>query len=186
MTEKEKMINGDFYNASDKQLLKEREYAKDLCFEFNSLKPSERERRFEIITKLLGKCSKNTWIESSFYCDYGYNISVGENFYSNHNLVILDVCKVTIGDNVFVAPNVGIYTATHPTDTKARISGLEFGKPITIGNNVWIGGNVVILPGVTIGDNVVIGAGSVVTKDIPKDVVAVGNPCNRFLQQKSM
>ncbi len=116
-------------------------------------------------------------IEPSFYCDYGYNIEIGENFYSNHNLVILDGGKVAFGDNVFIAPNCGFYTAGHPLDVKQRNRGLEYAYPIKVGNNVWIGGNVSVMPGVTIGDNTVIGGGSVVTKNIPSGVVAVGNPC---------
>lgn len=177
MTEKEKMINGEYYFSSDEQLSKEREYAKDLCFRFNNLIPSNRTQRLEIIHKLLKKTGQNAWIESSFYCDYGYNISVGNNFYSNHNLVILDCARVEIGENVLIAPNVGIYTAEHALDTKERMQGYEYAKPITIGNNVWIGANACILGGVTIGDNTIIGAGSIVTKDIPSNVLALGNPC---------
>jgi len=177
MTEKEKMINGEYYLASDEQLVKEREYAKDLCFELNNIKSSDKKKRLQIIKKLFGKAGENVWIEPSFYCDYGYNISVGDNFYSNHNLIILDVNKVTIGENVLIGPNAGIYTAGHPIDYANRNRQLEYGKPIIIGNDVWIGGNAVILPGVTIGDNTVIGSGSVVTRDIPPNVVAVGNPC---------
>lgn len=120
---------------------------------------------------------ENYWIEQPFWCDYGYNIEIGENFYSNHNLTILDGNKVKFGDNVFIGPNCSFYTAGHPLDTQRRNQGLEYAKPIIIGNNVWLGGNVCVLPGVTIGDNVVIGAGSVVTKDIPSNVVAAGNPC---------
>ena len=116
-------------------------------------------------------------IESNFFCDYGYNISVGENFYANHNLVILDGAKVEFGDNVFIGPNCGFYTAGHPIDIKSRNEGIEYAKPIKVGNNVWFGGNVSVMPGVTIGDNVTIGAGSVVTKDIPSNCVAYGNPC---------
>jgi acetyltransferase-like isoleucine patch superfamily enzyme len=141
------------------------------------LKPSNIEAKRTIIKKLIGKVGKNFWIEPSFWCDYGYNIELGENFYANHNLVILDGAKVTFGDNCFIAPNCGFYTAGHPIDYATRNQGLEYVKPITVGNNVWIGGNVVVLPNVTIGDNVVIGAGSVVNKDIPSNVVAVGNPC---------
>ena len=177
MTEKQKMINGEYYLANDEQLVREREYAKKMCFEFNNIQPSEKEKRTELISRLFGDIGKSTWIEPSFYCDYGYNISVGDNFYSNHNLVILDVCEVKFGSNVFIGPNVGIYTAEHPLDVVPRNKMLEYGKPISIGNNVWIGGNTVVLAGVTIGDNAVIGAGSVVTKDIPSNVVAVGNPC---------
>lgn len=127
--------------------------------------------------KLLGKTGENFWIEQSFWCDYGYNIEIGENFYANHNLVILDTTDVTFGDNCFIAPNCGFYTAGHPLDTERRNAGLEFARPIHVGDNVWFGGNVVVLPGVTIGSNTVIGSGSVVTRDIPEGVVAVGNPC---------
>lgn len=127
--------------------------------------------------KILGKTKEKFFIEQPFVCDYGYNIEIGENFYSNHNLTILDGAKVQFGDNVFVAPNCGFYTAGHPLDYETRNKGLEYAKPIKVGNNVWIGGNVVVLPGVTIGNNVVIGAGSVVNKDIPSNSVAVGNPC---------
>lgn len=127
--------------------------------------------------RLLGKTKGNFHISQSFWCDYGYNIKLGENFYSNHNLVILDCAAVTFGDNVFVAPDCGFYTAGHPIDTERRNMGLEYAYPITVGDNVWIGAGVRVMPGVTIGDNVVIGGGSVVVKDIPSDSVAVGNPC---------
>lgn len=178
MTEKEKMLAGEIYNANyDKQLLEERVKAQDLCYEYNNLKPSKIEERKLLIKKILGKVKENYLIEQPFICDYGYNIEVGENFYSNHNLTILDGNKVEFGDNVFIAPNCSFYTAGHPVDVERRNEGLEYAKPIKVGNNVWIGGNVVVLPGITIGDNTVIGAGSVVTKDIPSNVVAVGNPC---------
>jgi Acetyltransferase (isoleucine patch superfamily) len=177
MTEKEKMISGEYYSSFDKELEKDREFAKDLCFKFNNLPPSNRIERSNIINELLENVGKEILMESSFYCDYGYNISIGNNFYSNHNLVILDCAKVKIGNNVLIAPNVGIYTAEHPIDAQDRISGLEYAKPIIIGNNVWIGANTCILGGTTIGDNTVIGAGSVVTKDIPANVLALGNPC---------
>ena len=131
----------------------------------------------ELVKGLFGKTGKELWLEPPFHCDYGYNIEVGEQFYANFNLTILDVAKVHIGDNCFIAPNVAIYTAGHPIHPEARNSMYEYGIPITIGDNVWLGGNVVILPGVTIGDNAVIGAGSVVTKDIPASVIAAGNPC---------
>lgn len=131
----------------------------------------------ELLKKLLGKTGENLIVEPPFTCDYGYNIEVGENFYANVNLVILDGAKVRIGDNAFIAPNVGIYTAGHPLDASDRNKGLEYAYPITIGNNVWIGAGAIILPGVTIGNNVVIGAGSVVTKNIPAYSLAVGNPC---------
>ena len=178
MSEKEKMLKGEIYNANyDEELFQERQYAKELCYEHNNLRPSELEKRKEVIKKLLGKTKKEFFIEQPFICDYGYNIEIGENFYSNHNLVILDCAKVEFGNNVFIGPNCGFYTAEHPLDVEKRINGLEFAKPIIVGNNVWFGGNVVVLAGVTIGDNSVIGAGSVVTKDIPENSLAVGNPC---------
>lgn len=179
MTEKEKRDLGEIYNPNyDKELINEMLKAKDLCYEYNNLKPSEIEKREEIINKILGKAGKNIRIEQPFLCDYGYNMSVGDNFYANHGLIILDAAKVEIGDNVFIAPNCNIYTAYHPINTEERNEGLEYAKSVKIGNNVWIGGNVTILPGVTIGDNSTIGAGSVVTKDIPANVVAYGNPCS--------
>ena len=177
MTEKEKMIAGKPYKAFGEELFKERQYAKELVFEFNSLKPNQMKERNEILKKLLGKTGKSFFFEPPFRCDYGYNIEIGENFYTNHNVVILDCAKVTFGDNVFVAPNCGFYTAGHPLDAETRNKGLENAKPITIGNNVWLGAGCSVLPGVTIGDNAVIGAGSVVTKDIPAHVLAFGNPC---------
>ena len=135
------------------------------------------EEKNKLIKELLGKTKDSFTIEPSFYCDYGWNIEIGENFYSNHNLVILDPAKVTFGDNVFIGPNCGFYTAQHPLDIERRNKGLEWAFPITVGNNVWFGGNVTILPGVTIGDNCTIGAGSVVVKNIPANSLAVGNPC---------
>lgn len=178
MTEKEKMLSGKIYNANyDEELIKERTNTQDLCYEYNQLKPSHFEARKELLLKILGKIEKTFLIEQPFLCDYGYNIELGENFYSNHNLTILDPGKVIFGDNVFIGPNCGFYTAGHPIDRVLRNEGLEYAKPITVGNDVWFGGNVVVLPGVTIGNNVVIGAGSVVTHDIPSNVVAAGNPC---------
>ena len=178
MSEKEKMLLGEIYDANyDEELMNERIKAKDLCYEYNHLKPSQTNERIEIMKKILGKTKDNFLIEQSFECDYGYNIEIGENFYSNHNLVILDANKVVFGDNVFIGPNCGFYTAGHPLDAEARNKGLEYAKPIKVGNDVWFGGNVVVLPGVKIGNNVVIGAGSVVTKDIPENSIAVGNPC---------
>ncbi|HCN48839.1 MAG TPA: maltose acetyltransferase [Chryseobacterium sp.] len=178
MTEKEKCAAGLLYNANyDKELIQERIACKDLCQEYNELKNSDTEKRGELLRRILGSVKENVCIEPSFWCDYGYNIEVGENFYANHNLVILDCAKVEFGDNVFIGPNCSFYTAGHPLDAKKRNEGLEYAHPIKLGDNVWLGGNVVVLPGVSIGSNSVIGAGSVVTKDIPEYVVAVGNPC---------
>lgn len=175
-SEKEKMLAGELYNAGEEELVKEREYAKSLTFEFNQTSPAEKEKRQEILHKLI--CAKGLFhIEAPFNCDYGYNIEVGENFYANYGCIILDVNKVKIGDNALLGPNVQIYTAAHPIDPLERLSGKEYARTITIGNNVWVGGGTIICPGVKIGDNVTIGAGSVVTKDIPDNVVAAGNPC---------
>jgi len=178
MTEKEKMLAGDLYDgATNKELIKELYQAKDLCYEYNQIKPSNIKQRKEIMKKILGATKENFLIEQPFMCDYGYNIEIGENFYANHNMIILDGNKVKFGDNVFIAPNCSFYTAGHPLDYVIRNKGLEYAKPIEVGDNVWIGGNVVVLPGVTIGNNCVIGAGSIVTKDIPDNSLAVGNPC---------
>lgn len=182
MSEKEKMLSGQIYNAADEELIKERERCKCLCHQYNSLSPELVDERKNLIMQILGKTGESFLIEQNFWCDYGYNIEIGENFYVNHNCVMLDCAKITFGDNVFIAPNCGFYTAGHPLDTETRNKGLEFAKPINIGNNVWIGGGVTVLPNVTIGDNVVIGAGSVVTKSIPANTVAVGNPC-RVIKQ---
>lgn len=185
MIEKQKMLAGEIYNANyDEELIRERNYVKDKCFEYNNIKPSNIEDRTKLMKEILGKYKDNFYIEQPFLCDYGYNIEIGENFYSNHNLIILDGNKVTFGDNVFIAPNCSFYTAGHPIDVEQRNKGLEYAKPIKVGNNVWIGGNVVVLPGVTIGDNVTIGAGSIVTKDIPSNVVAYGNPCRVIKELK--
>ena len=170
MTEKEKMQKQMLYDANyDVNLLNERARAKDLCYEFNQLRPSDEDGQQNIIKKLLGKTKGAFCIVAPFWCDYGYNIEIGENFFANHNTIILDGGKVTFGDNVFIGPNCGFYAATHPIDKDVRKE-LEYSKPIKVGNDVWIGGGVTVLPGVTIGDNVVIGAGSVVTKDIPSNV----------------
>ncbi|MGB5596805.1 MAG: sugar O-acetyltransferase [Crocosphaera sp.] len=181
ITEKQKMLNGEFYNAFEKELLEDRKRAKNLCKKLNDIPDGSPGERSKIIKDLL-HTNKEIWIESPFRCDYGYNIAIGDNFYANFGCVILDCNLVKIGDNVKFGPNVQIYTATHPIDTKKRISGKEMAYPITIGDNVWIGGSCLILPGVNIGNNTVIGAGSIVTKNIPKNVVAVGNPC-RFIKE---
>lgn len=178
MTEKEKCEKGLLYDANyDRNLLLEREHCKDLCHEYNSLKYSDREKRNELLSKIVKKEGENALVEQPFWCDYGYNIELGENFYSNHHLVILDGAKVKFGNNVFIGPNCGFYTAGHPENAERRNKGLEYARPITVGNNVWFGGNVTVLPGITIGDNSIIGAGSVVTRNVPANVVAAGNPC---------
>lgn len=178
MTEKEKMSKQMLYDANyDVDLLKERVKAKNMCYDFNQLRPSETEKQNEILRELFGSTKENFCIVAPFWCDYGYNIHIGENFFANHNVVILDCGKVTFGDNVFVAPNCIFSTAGHPLDVEQRNKGLEYAYPITVEDNVWIGANVTVLPNVTIGSGSVIGAGSVVNKDIPRGVIAVGNPC---------
>jgi len=176
MTEKEKMLAGLMYNSLDPVLVKEREEARLLFQEINKMNETQKQRRNQLLYSLLGKAGKNLWIEPPFYCDYGYNITVGYNVFMNYNCCILDVMPVTIGDRVMIAPNVQIYTATHPLNAKERNSGREFAKPITIGNDVWIGGGAIICPGVSIGNAVVIAAGAVVTKDVPDNVLVGGNP----------
>lgn len=171
------MLSGAPYLSNDSQLVRERETAAGLLFEIEHIPPTRREARNAIFRQLLGGTGAHFTIESRFHCDYGYNIHLGENFYANVNCTILDCAEVRFGDNVLLAPNVGIYTAGHPLEADPRVAGLEFAYPVTIGNNVWIGGNAIILPNVTIGDNTVIGAGSVVTRSLPANVVAVGNPC---------
>ena len=178
MPEKEKMLSGMVYSAIDDQLLKELNEVKEIIHEYNALKPSQTLRRFQILKDLLGHVADDEIIVNQpFYCDYGKQIRVGKRFFANFNLTVLDEARVTIGDDCFIGPNVSIYTACHSTDPLERNTRREWAEPVTIGDNVWIGGSVTILPGVTIGSNVTIGAGSVVTRDIPDNVVAVGNPC---------
>lgn len=167
----------ELYDATAQELFEKRNFIKDLCFEYNILKPSLLEERDKLIRKIIGKAGKNIFIEQQFWCDYGFNIEVGDNFYANHGLVILDGAKVTFGNNVFIAPQCGFYTAGHPLDFETRNTGFEYALPITVGDNVWIGGMVSVMPGVKIGSGSVIGGGSVVVKDIPENVLAVGNPC---------
>ncbi|HLS96957.1 MAG TPA: sugar O-acetyltransferase [Sphingobacterium sp.] len=176
-TSKEKMVAGEIYKASGKELFEERQHAKEQLFLFNNLEPSKIKARKQLLKKLLGGTTSRFYIEPPFRCDYGYNIYLGDNFYANYNLTILDCAPVRIGDNVMMGPNVSLFTAGHPIDAAMRAAGWEFAKPIVIGDNTWIGGQTVVNPGVQIGRNVVIGAGAVVTKDIPDNVVAAGNPC---------
>ena len=178
MTNKELMLMGELYKLNDdKELNEDFMRARRLTRLFNSMTEEQMEERKEIIKELFKSTGENVHVEQTFHCDYGCHISVGENFYANYDCIMVDVCEIIIGDNVLLAPRVGIYTAGHQIDAAVRNEGLEFGKPVIIGDNVWIGGNAVINPGVTIGSGVVIGSGSVVTKDIPDHVVAVGNPC---------
>lgn len=178
MTEKEKMLNQMEYNANyNEELTMERNKAKDLCYDFNQIRPSDTKSQEEILKKLFSKIGENVTVIAPFYCDYGYNIEVGDNFFANHNTIILDCGKITFGDDVFIGPDCGFHTAGHPIDYKKRNEGIEFAYPITVGDNVWIGAGVQVLPGVNIGSNVVIGAGSIVNKDIPDNSIAVGNPC---------
>ena len=176
MTEKEKMITGELYQPWEEQLISDRRRSKQLCHSYNQTSPDKQELRQGILRELLGKVAEAK-IEPTFFCDYGYNIELGDNFYANHNCVILDCAPVKIGDNVLFGPNVTLTTAGHPLDAATRNTGIEFAEPITLGDNVWLGANVTINPGVTIGDNAVIGSGSVVTRDVPASTVAVGTPC---------
>lgn len=177
MTEKERMLSEKLYIADDKELAEDMKRSRRCTRMFNASTEDEYELRIQLIKALFQKTGENIWIEPPFHCDYGCHISVGDNFYANYDCIILDVCDVEIGDNVFFGPRVCIYTAGHPIDAGVRNQRLEFGKKVKIGSNVWIGGSTVLNPGVTIGDSVVVGSGSVVTKDIPSNVIAAGNPC---------
>lgn len=177
MTEKELMLAGKLYTARDEELAADCKRSRQLTRLFNNSTEEQGGYRVQLLKELFKKTGENIHIEPPFRCDYGGNITVGENFYANFDCIILDVNEVVIGDNVLFAPRVCVYTAGHPIDAEIRNSGVEFGLKVVIGNDVWIGGSTVINPGVTIGNNVVIGSGSVVTKDIPDGVVAAGNPC---------
>lgn len=176
-TEKEKMLAGELYNALDAELSEERLRARMLLKELNNSEEGEKEKRKRLLSELLPNSGVNLWLQPPFFCDYGTNLFIGDNVFFNFNCVVLDVMRVQIGNRTMFGPSVQIYAATHPLSAKERATGLEYGRPVTIGEDVWVGGGVVICPGVTIGDRSVIGAGSVVTRDIPSDVFAAGNPC---------
>jgi maltose O-acetyltransferase len=176
-TEKEKMLTGKLYNAMDAELSRDRLSARQLVYAFNTQPPELWHQRPGLLRELLGEAGQDITIEPPFHCDYGYNIHIGDFFFANFNLVILDCTTVHIGNHVYIGPGVGIYTATHPLLSSERSAGLEYALPVKIGDHVWIGGQVVINPGVNIGDHAVIGSGSVVTRDIPPGVLAAGNPC---------
>ncbi len=178
MTEWQKAQAGFLYDANyDEELIRFREKCADLCYAFNQCRPSDAERKNELLHCIFGEIRGEIGINAPFYCDYGFNIFVGRNFFANYNCVILDGAKVTFGDNVFIAPNCTFTTAGHPLDVEQRNQGLEIALPITVGDNVWFGANVCVLPGVTIGSGSVIAAGSVVNRDIPSGVLAGGVPC---------
>ena len=184
-SEKEKMLASELYDPLDRQLSDERLQTRLLIKALNDTREDENEERARVLKELIPHAGDGLWIQPPFYCDYGSNIKMGERVFFNFNCVVLDVCEVSIGSRTLFGPNVQIYTATHPMNYKQRASGLEYAKPIVIGEDAWIGGSVVICPGVSIGDRSVIGAGSIVTKDIPADVFAAGNPCKvvRALKQ---
>jgi maltose O-acetyltransferase len=180
--EKENMLNGELYDAADPELVAERERARALTRRFNETTEAEPEEWRRLLHELLGAHGDEYVIEPPFRCDYGYNIRVGENFFANFDCVVLDVCPVEIGRNCQIGPGVHIYTATHPLDAAERIAGPEYGKPVTIGDDVWICGRAVVNPGVTIGDEAVIGSGAVVTEDVPDGVVVQGNPAEVVIE----
>jgi maltose O-acetyltransferase len=175
-TEREKMLAGELYDPLDAELVRARERARDLCQELNSTRERDQEARRRILTELFGEGGDSVWMQPPFYCDYGTNIRLGERVYFNFNCVVLDVCRVEVGDYTLFGPAVQIYTATHPMDPLLRRS-QEFGKPVRVGSDVWVGGGAILCPGVSIGSRSVIGAGSVVTRDVPDGVFAAGNPC---------
>jgi acetyltransferase-like isoleucine patch superfamily enzyme len=181
-SEKEKMLSGEAYKAFGKELFLERQKAKEILFDFNNLPPSKIKERHQLIKPLFGKTKGTFYLEPPFRCDYGYNIEFGKNFYANYNFTVLDAAKVKIGDYVLIGPNVSLITVNHPIDKEFRAKGYEISKQIIIGNHVWIGANVSVNPGITIGANSIIGSGSIVTKNIPENVIAVGNPCKVLRQ----
>lgn len=177
MTERERMLSGQLYDAGDETLTAARGRAKRLTWRYHQLDPTDWDSRTQILQELLGHLGEDSWIEPPFRCDYGTQISIGDHFFANYDCIFLDVAPITIGNQVMFGPRVCLYTAGHPRDAATRNTGLEFGKPIAIGDDVWLGGNVVVLPGVTIGAGTVVAAGSVVRRDLPPHVLAAGNPC---------
>ena len=175
-SETEKMLAGELYDPLDPELVRARDRARDLCQDLNATREADQEGRRRILRALFGAGGESVWMQPPFYCDYGANIHLGERVFFNFNCVVLDVCRVVIGDFTLFGPAVQVYTATHPLNAELRRK-QEFGKPVTIGSDVWVGGGAIICPGVTIGSRTVIGAGSVVTRDIPAGVFAAGNPC---------
>ena len=182
-SERDKMLAGELYDPLDPALVADRERARDLCWRLNATREAEQEERRRIARELFGSGGDSVWVQPPFFCDYGPNIQLGTKVYFNFNCVVLDVCEVRIGDRTLFGPAVQIYTATHPMDAELRRS-REFGKPIEIGSDVWVGGGAIICPGVRIGSRTVIGAGSVVTRDVPEGVFAAGNPC-RIIREVS-
>jgi len=177
MTEREKCDAGLLYDTKTPEREEDHMACMDLCFEYNHTRPSDMQKREELLRRLFGKLGSDPYVEPTLFCGFGYNIEAGDRFYVNNNCVFVDPGKIIFGDDVLIGPQCGFYTAIHPFDEQQRKEGLEIARPIRVGNSVWFGGHVTVLPGVTIGDNVVIGAGSVVTRDIPSGVVAFGNPC---------
>ena len=177
MTERERMLSGQLYDAGDETLTAARGRAKRLTWRYHQLDPTDWDSRTQILQELLGHLGEDSWIEPPFRCDYGTQISIGDHFFANYDCIFLDVAPITIGNQVMFGPRVCLYTAGHPLDAATRNTGLEFGKPIAIGDDVWLGGNVVVLPGVTIGAGTVVAAGSVVRRGLPPHVLAAGNPC---------
>ena len=177
MTERERMLSGQLYDAGDETLTAARGRAKRLTWRYHQLDPTDWDSRTQILQELLGHLGEDSWIEPPFRCDYGTQISIGDHFFANYDCIFLDVAPITIGNRVMFGPRVCLYTAGHPLDAATRNTGLEFGKPIAIGDDVWLGGNVVVLPRVTIGAGTVVAAGCVVRRDLPPHVLAAGNPC---------
>jgi maltose O-acetyltransferase len=175
-SEWDRMLTGELYDALDPELVRARERARDLCRDLNATREADRDGRRRILKELFGRGGETVWLQPPFFCDYGSNILLGERVFFNFNCVVLDVCRVTVGDYTLFGPAVQIYTATHPMNAKLRRK-QEFGKPVVIGSDVWVGGGAILCPGVTVGSRSVIGAGSVVTRDVPEGVFAAGNPC---------